>query len=246
MTTANFWALDDGEVVGANDTIEVEGGNGGIMPMPDGTEVRVGIQDAKWENAESEGDYINIKYQVLAPACYKGRIIFQKLHIKPNRQAKNNVGLSDEKFKAKRAKALRMFAVIDTNAGGKLLASPEAPTDDKLQINLVAKTMMLKLGVYVFDMKDGVKIPHPADYNRGNWVRKVAPKAAFVDMSKEDQEAAVARSAKEYADILAAPGDRAAPQQSGGGSRPAPQQQQRQAAPQPGNDFDSFDDDIPF
>lgn len=246
MTTANFWALDDGEVVGAQDTIEVEGGTGGLMPMPDGTEVRVGIQDAKWENAESEGDYINIKYQVLAPACYKGRIIFQKLHIKPNRQAKNNVGLSDEKFKAKRAKALRMFAVIDTNAGGKLLASPEAPTDDKLQINLVAKTMMLKLGVYVFDTKDGVKIPHPADYNRGNWVRKVAPKATFVDMTKEEQEAAVAKSAKEYAEMLAAPGDRAAPQQQAPrqGNSQAPRQQA--PAPQGGSDFDSFDDDIPF
>jgi hypothetical protein len=244
MTTANFWALDDGEVVGAQDTIEVEGGNGGIMPMPDGTEVRVGIQDAKWESAESEGDYINIKYQALAPACYKNRIIFQKLHIKPVRTAANNVKLTDEKFKAKRSKALRMFAVIDTNAGGKLLSSPQAPTDADLQKNLTGKTMMLKLGVYVFDTDNGVKIPHPADYKRGNWVRKVAPKTAFVDMSKEDQEAAVARTEKEYKDMLAAPGDRAAPQQSAPRQQaPQGQRPQQQSA---ASDFDSFDDDIPF
>ena len=211
------------------------------MPIPEGTQVRIGIAEAKWETNEREGTFISLKHQVTAPACYKGRYIFQKLHVNPV-DGEANRKLTDEERAKKRSKALKMLAVIDTNAGGKLLSSPEKPTDVKLQSCLVGKTMMMKLGVFVFDTKDGQKIQNPIDYFRGNWVQKVAPKDRFVEMTKEEQEAAVAKSQAEYNEMLAAgPSQReAAPQR---------QQQQRQQAPSPaatGGDFDAFDDDIPF
>lgn len=237
---ANFW--DDGkEVVKGNTEIEIEGG-GGLLPIPEGTQVKIGITEAKWETTEREGTFISLTHQVLAPACYKGRKIFQKLHVNPS-SGTENAKLNDEQRQKKKSKSLKMLAVIDTNAGGKLLSSEDKPDDMKLQTCLVNKTMMMQLGVYVFDTKDGVKIPNPIDYNRGNWVRKVAPKDKFVDMSKEEQEAAVEKSKKEYNDLLAAGGPSHAPTQQ------APrQQQQPRAAQQTAQmpDFEQFDDDIPF
>jgi hypothetical protein len=240
---SNFW--DDGkEVIGKIEEIEIEGGGGGLMPIPDGTQVRIGIAEAKWETNEREGTFISLKHQVTAPACYKGRIIFQKLHVNPV-EGTANVSLSDDERAKKRSKALKMLAVIDTNAGGKLLSSPEKPTDVKLQSCLVGKTMMMKLGVFVFETKDGVKIQNPIDYFRGNWVQKVAPKDRFVEMTKEEQEAAVAKTQAEYNEMLAAgPSQREAAPQRQQQQRPAQQQQTPGAGLSP--DFDSFDDDIPF
>jgi len=241
--TANFWDTGDGEVVQKQDTIEVEGGNSGLMPIPARTQVKIGIQEAKWETSDGDGTYINLKHQVLAPECYKGRIVFQKLHVNPLATSPNNKSLTEEKLRKKKAKALRMLGVIDTNAGGKLLSSPQAPTDETLTLHLVNKTMMMELDVYEFDHKDGVKIPNPVDYMRGNWVKKVAPKSAFVDMTKDEQAAAVEKTKQEYAALLAqGPSQReqpAARQQA----RPAGQQSSPAAA---STSFDEFDDDIPF
>lgn len=240
----NFW--DDGtEVIGKKDTIEIEGGNNNGMPMPEGTQVKIGISEAKWDTNDREGTFISLKHQVIAPACYKGRFIFQKLHVNPV-EGTANLALSEEDRKKKRSKALRMLAVIDTNAGGKLLSSTEKPTDIKLAACLVNKTMMMQLGVYVFDMKDGVKIANEVDYMRGNWVRKVAPKDTFVELSKEEQEAVVAATDADYKRMLAAAGGvkaESAPRTAA----PQGQQAQRPAGkPQPTPDFDQFDDDIPF
>lgn len=235
---SNFW--DDGkEVVGKSEEIEVSGGGGGLLPIPENTQVKIGIAEAKWETSDREGTFISLKHQVTAPACYKGRIIFQKLHVNPV-DGSENLKMNDEQRQKKKSKALKMLAVIDTNSGGKLLASPERPTDQKLQACLVGKTMMMMLGEYEFDTKDGQRIPNPVDYLRGNWVKKVAPKDRFVEMSKEEQEAAVEQTKQKYNQLLA----------ESGGQRQAPQQQQRQPqqqAPQQAvPDFDSFDDDIPF
>lgn len=246
MSEANFW--DDGkEVIGKQDTIEIEGGRSNDLPIPEGTQVKIGIKEAKWATDERDGTYISLQHQVVAPLCYKGRIVFQKLHVNPT-QGTNNIKLTDEERAKKRSKALKMLAVIDTNAGGKLLSSSEKPTDLKLQACLSGKTMMMQLGVYVFDTKDGVKIANEVDYMRGNWVRKVAPKDKFVEMTKEEQEAAVQKADEEYKRMLEAAGgvkQERAP--AAGGSAP---QQQRQQAPaakaQPTPDFDQFDDDIPF
>lgn len=234
---SNFW--DDGkEVVSGSEEHEVAGGGGGLLPIPENTQVKIGIAEAKWETNDREGTFISLKHQVTAPACYKGRVIFQKLHVNPV-DGEANAKLTAEDRQKKKSKALKMLAVIDTNSGGKLLSSPERPTDQKLQSCLVGKTMMMMLGEYEFDTKDGQRIPNPVDYMRGNWVKKVAPKTKFVEMSKEEQEAAVEQTKNRYNQLLAASGGQ--PRQAQQQSRPDAQSPQ-QAVP----DFDSFDDDIPF
>ena len=241
--TTNFWDLGDGEVLDKNnvkDKHETEGG-GNLPPMPTGTQVKAAIEEAKWDTTDRDGTYISLKWKIVKPECHAGRVVFQKLHVTPDPLALNNRALSDEKLKAKKAKALRMFAVIDKNSGGKLLSTPAAPTDETLQTCLVNKFMHLKLDVYEMDTKDGQKIPHPADYIRGNWVKAVAPKESFEDLPKEEQERIVAKMKADQLAILNVPGQRApvdAPRQA------APQGQRQGSAPAP--DFDSFDDDIPF
>ncbi|QMP23950.1 hypothetical protein DDSR119_32 [Pseudomonas phage DDSR119] len=247
----NFWDLGEGQkaLEAGKTSIEVEGGGNLDMPIPAGTQVRIIIADAKWETSDGAGTYINLKYQVEAPACYKGRIIFHKLHVRCHEfpAARENARLTEEKLANKRVKALRMFAVIDANAGGKLLASGKMPDDVALQTNLSGKTMAMTLDVYEFDTdKDGKKLPNRIDWNRGNWVKKVDPRTAFVDMTKEQQEAAVEASKREFEKMLNdAGGVRNTPAASGpaggGGGMPG-----RPAGGAPAADFDSFDDDIPF
>lgn len=242
---SDFWKVGE-ETVQKQDTIEIEGGRSNDLPMPEGTQVKIGIKEAKWATDEREGTYISLQHQVMAPACYKGRIVFQKLHVNPV-EGSNNVKLTDDERKKKRLKALKMLAVIDTNAGGKLLASADRPDDLKLQSCLANKTMMMQLGTYEFDTKDGVKIPNEVDYMRGNWVRKVAPKDKFVEMSKEEQEAAVAKSDADYKRMLEAAGGQKAERAPASSAAPQQRQQQQRQAPAPASpDFDSFDDDIPF
>lgn len=238
----SFWEVE-GEKIEGQKSIEVEGGSSNGLPIPAGTMVKIAIDDAKWETGERDGTYINLKHKVLAPACYKGRVIFQKLHVRCHefKSAANNASLTEEKLKAKRAKSLRMLATIDANSGGKLLATPSAPDDAKLQQCLVGKTMSMVLEVYEFDMKDGQKIENPADYMRGNWVKAVSPKEEFKDMSKDEQDAAVAKTDEQWKRMLETGGPRAPREQ---GSRPAPQQ--RPATAGAGSFDEAFDDDIPF
>lgn len=213
----SFWNTSEGEKVKAADNIELEGGGGDFLPIPAGTDVKVAAEETKWDTTDNDGTFISIKWQVLAPAIYKGRKIFQKVKV-----------LSEDK-KVK-DKALRMFGVIATNAGGELLKSNEKPTDDTLTKNITNKIMVLKLDVWEIDKdRDTGAIIPKADRKSGNWVKGVAAKTAFVEPSKEEQQAALQKQqAQHKAALAAAP----APQQSGGGN--------------PAQDFDSFDDDIPF
>lgn len=247
MSQANFWAVE-GEKIEAQTSIEVEGGGNTDMPIPSGTNVKIAIADAKWETGDRDGTYVNLKHQVLLPECYKGRIVFQKLHVRCHefKTAPNNANLTPEKLVQKRAKALRMLATIDTNAGGKLLANPNMPDDAMLQKCLVGKTMGMELDVWEFDTKDGQKIENPVDYMRGNWVRKVYPKDQFSNMSKDDQAEAVQKTEDQYKRMLEAAGGQRAPRESSGGGqqqqRQQPPRQQQQSSPMD----DAFDDDIPF
>lgn len=245
MSQANFWAVE-GEKIEAQSSIEVEGGGNTDMPIPAGTNVKIAIADAKWETGDRDGTYVNLKHQVLLPECYKGRIVFQKLHVRCHefKTAPNNANLTPEKLAQKRAKALRMLATIDTNAGGKLLANPNMPDDAMLQKCLVGKTMGMELDVWEFDTKDGQKIENPVDYMRGNWVRKVYPKDQFSNMSKDDQAEAVQKTEDQYKRMLEAAGGQRAPRESSGGGQQQRQQQTQQRQQSPMDD--AFDDDIPF
>jgi hypothetical protein len=244
---ANFWAVD-GEVIGKQTNIEVEGGGNNLdMPIPAGRMVRAMVDDVLWKTQDNEGTFINIKWKVVAPECYAGRVIFQKVHVRcmEFRHAGKWKGFTDEKMKVQRIKFLKMLATIDTNAGGKLLSVPDMPTDERLQACLSGKEMCLTMEVWEneIDRNTGQRFPNRIDYGRGNWVKAVAPKAEFKGMSKEEQEAEVAKTEAVYKKMLEEAGGQRTPRPQGGGQGGGgqPQQQQR-----PASDFDSFDDDIPF
>ena len=93
---------------------------------------------------------------------YKNRKIFHKLWV------------SDEDPRAKdpvkkRDKAIRMLAAVDTNAGGKLLASGKKPTDEMMSATLVNKPMTIKVMMWEQQKQDG-------SMGRGNWIAAVAPR----------------------------------------------------------------------
>lgn len=151
----SFWNTSDNEnaaKVGGS----FESGGGDIEPIPANTTVLAAPDEAKW--SDHNGDWhISLRWAVLQPKEYANRKIFQKIRVED----------SDPK---KADKAKRMLAAIDHNAGGKLAASGEKPTDESLTKNLVNKPMMLKLQVWEIEKDDGTTA-------KGNWVSAVAPRA---------------------------------------------------------------------
>jgi len=244
--SGNFWEVE-GEVVESSTSHKTEGG-GSPMPIPAGTRVKAMIADIKWETSEREGTFIQINWEVMAPKCYSGRTVRQKLHVRCHEfaTAPNWVRETPEKLKKKRMAALRMLAAIDGNAGGNLHKQQKAPDDIMLQKYLMTKVMTLGLEVFVSDIKDGAKIENEVDYFRTNWVRSVDPGAGFQDMSKEDQEAAVASTNAEWSRMLEAAGGQRAPRTAPAGGGQGGGQRPQQSRPQPAQDFDAFSDDIPF
>lgn len=244
----SFWTVA-GETIEKQERIEVAGGGNNDMPIPAGRMVRAVVDDVLWKTSDNEGTFINIKWKVSAPECYAGRVIFQKVHVRCHefRHASKWKGMDDGKINGQRAKFLRMLATIDTNAGGKLLASPDAPTDERLQMCLGGKEMCLTLEVWENDRdQNGQKIQNAIDYGRGNWVKAVAPKVDFKNISKEEQEAEVERTNQTYLRMLEAAGGQRQQRPSGNGGGQGGGNQGGGQSPRPAADFDSFDDDIPF
>lgn len=148
-----FWDTTDGTNVKETDGSFEAGG--GAAPIPDGTSVLAACDEASW--AEYGGsEYINLRWNVLQPAEYKGRKVFHKVRVKD----------SDSK---RRDKALRMLAAIDANAGGNLVKIKGEPSDSDLAKHLMNKPMVLKLAVWEMDADDGSK-------KTGNWVMAVSPR----------------------------------------------------------------------
>jgi len=135
---------------------QFETGGGDIEPIPSGTTVLAAPDEAKIDDYNGE-QFISIRWVVLQPAEYANRKIFQKVRVYDSDSKKSD-------------KAKRMLAAIDTNAGGQLLASGEAPDDHNLTVALVNKPMMLKLQVWEIEKEDG------SGKMRGNWVSAVAPR----------------------------------------------------------------------
>lgn len=152
----SFWNLSD-----TNEKLDTSGsfesGGGDIEPIPAKTQVKAAPDEAKWD--EYQGDeYISLRWNVLAPAEYKGRKIFQKV----------KVADGDSK---KADKAKKMLAAIAVNAGGGLLKVQGKPTDQDLQKHLLNKPMALLLQVWeIEDEQTGEK-------KRGNWISAVSPLA---------------------------------------------------------------------
>lgn len=115
---------------------EYESG-GSFEIIPKGTEVLAAVEAAGWKDPSEKSThtsrYIELKWSILAPAEYKNRKIFQKLHVLDAEKA--------EKHK-------RMLAAIDHNAGGKLRAANAMPTDQSLIAALAHKPMVLKLDIW--------------------------------------------------------------------------------------------------
>jgi hypothetical protein len=109
------------------------------------------IDEAQLTSYE-ESTYINIRWQVLEPAAYKNRKVFQKIKCFD----------ADPKVADK---AKKMLAAIDANAGGKLATSDKAPDDISLAKALLSKPMLIK--VMIWEIND----------RKGNWVSMVSPRA---------------------------------------------------------------------
>lgn len=145
---SSFWNIDkpkDGNF---------ETGGGDMTPIPKNTSVLAAPDEAKWD--EFDGDrYISLRWAIMAPAEYKNRKLFQKIRVED----------ADEK---KQEKAKRMLAAIDANAGGKLMAAGEEPTDKSLTVALCNKPMVLKLQVWEMEIN--------GEDRSGNWISAVSPR----------------------------------------------------------------------
>ena len=150
----SFFTTSDNKAIEKSGSMEMGGGD--IEPIPAKTQVLAAPDEAKWD--EYEGDeYVSLRWSILQPKEYAGRKIFQKIRVCDSDSKKSD-------------KATRMLAAIDTNAGGKLLASGERPTDESLTRCLVNKPMVLLLQVWEME-RDG-------ETKRGNWSGAVSPRQA--------------------------------------------------------------------
>ena len=172
---SDFWGLSDGDTVKA--VTEFDSGGGSIEPIPDGTQVLAMIDEAKWDEREM-AEYISLRWTVLQPDQYKNRKFFQKLWVMGNNPSQKDM----DKQKKQGDKAKQMLAAIDTNAGGKLLASGGKPTDHDLQANLIGKPMIVRLGVWEMTSSTG-------ELMNGNWVQQVAAKGS-ADVASAPQKTA--------------------------------------------------------
>lgn len=166
----SFWNTSTGESAVSNSTsFEIEGG-GELLPIPAGTKVLAIVEMASKRTVrDSVEEYAEIKWSVLKPEIYKNRKIYQKVwcyDLDPS--AKDAT-----KAQAKKDKALRMLAAIDSNAGGKLAQAGVEPTNEALAFALNNKQMVI--GLNVWEMGDA----------KGNWVYYVGPKTDAVT-SEED------------------------------------------------------------
>ena len=149
----SFWNLSDNSAVDTNGEFETGGGN--IEPIPANTDVLAVCDEAKWDDFNGDR-YISLRWTVMKPADYKNRKVFQKVRV-----------MDDNASKADKAK--RMLAAIDANAGGKLVAAGEEPTDENLTKCLTNKPMVLRLQVWEIETEQGEK-------KTGNWVSAVSPR----------------------------------------------------------------------
>ena len=134
----DFWGLSEGGSAAENTTGSFDAGGGNMQPIPSDTNVLAAIDEAKWDGNEG-AKYISLRWSVLQPEEFENRKVFQKLWVSDaDPRAKS------DKVAAKRDKAKKMLAAIDSNAGGKLLAKPVSPSDEAMKLHLTNKPMIVK------------------------------------------------------------------------------------------------------
>jgi len=165
---SDFWGLSEGGSAADNVSGEFDAGGGNMQPIPSDTNVLAAIDEAKWAKNQKGDEFISLRWSVIGPEEFANRKIFQKLWVTdfdPSAAAKG-----EDKAIAKRDKAKKMLAAIDSNAGGKLLAKPVMPTDESMTLHLTNKPMIIK--VMLWEMTDRMT----GDVARGNWVGAVSSK----------------------------------------------------------------------
>ena len=175
----SFWNLSDGEDIKQSTTGEFDQGGGRLEVIPDNTSVLGAIEEAKWDRTLDQDRFISLRWTVLAPEEFKNRKIFQKLWVLDDEPRAKDPA-------KKRDKAKRMLAAIDMNAGGKLLAKGEMPTDESLTACLTNKQMVIK--VMVWEMPDRER----GGMAQGNWVGAVSPKSNPISTQEEIEKNAAA------------------------------------------------------
>ena len=151
MNEKNFWLVDE-QVTGQMEM------SSDIEPIPSKTQCVAAIDEIKWDNYNDE-DYISARWNILQPAEFKNRKIFQKIKVKE----------ADDK---KRQKAVKMLAAIDFNAKGGLMTSGKVPTDPLLQKALMNKIMVIMVQVWA------IKDEATGETKKGNWISAVSPKSS--------------------------------------------------------------------
>jgi len=151
----SFWNLSDNSTIQATGTFEMGGGD--FELIKEGTECLALIEEATIKDGFNNGPQeIKVRWDILKPEELKGRKVFQTLRV-------YDADIS------KADKAKRMLANIDLNAGGKLMVSGQAPSQENLLGCLGMKPMIIKVGEYHIKNNDGTT-------NDGNCIRSVASK----------------------------------------------------------------------
>jgi len=153
----SFWKTSTGAKLESQGSFNVGGGE--MAPIPSGTKVKAMITEIKFElpsdrdaaNGFGE-ELIKVRWDVV-DGEFKNRVIFQKIAV-------------DHEKVEKKDKALEMLAAIDFNAGGKLMASGEKPSDHGMAKALTNVPMILQLQVWETKKDDGSDMS-------GNWVQAV-------------------------------------------------------------------------
>ena len=165
----SFWDLSEGGSAVSTEK-EYNAGGGDFEPLPKGTSVLALVADAAWKAVyQRDEKFVNVKWQVVKPDAYAGRILFQKLFV-----SDADPNTPPDKMPAKRDKHKKMLMAIDANSKGRLAKLTTAPTDDELALALTNSQAVLTLGVWDKDDGAGGKTPG------GNWVSAVKPKSAPV------------------------------------------------------------------
>jgi hypothetical protein len=165
----SFWDLSDGDQVSTEKEYEAPSGGGNLI-LPDGSSVMASIDECKWQSFQGGEEHISARWNILAPEEYQGRKIFQKMY--PEGDTARNTDPAKAKKKGDTAK--RMLAAIDANCGGGLMKLQRKPSDEDFAMHLTNKPMVIRLGLWDLDGK------------QGNWVQAVSPasKPVSVDASK--------------------------------------------------------------
>lgn len=158
----DFWGDDEEEVSGSYDS-----GSGDFEVIPKGTKVLFAMDEVGIEETDTE-TYISTRWAVMEPEEYKNRKVFHKIRIWSRKDKKAE-------------KAANMLKAIDSNAGGKLRKSGQAPDDwddDLLSRCLLNKPMIGTLGVWELNDKSA----------SGNWIMAISPKGKLEDKKPKSQQ----------------------------------------------------------